>query len=155
MKDISIMIDDVKLNVRVGAILKYNNKILIEKNNNVDFIVSPGGRVKTLENSKNALIRELKEELNINIENETFKLISLIENFFSYDGKKCHEIYYIYEILLTKDYGIKDGMNNLDSSSSKYYFKNIEEIKSIKMLPQKLKEVIELKEFKSYFVNEI
>ena len=51
-KDLSVMIDDVKLNIRVGAIIKYQDKILVEKNKNVDFYVVPGGRVKTLENSK-------------------------------------------------------------------------------------------------------
>ena len=68
-KDLSVMIEDVKLNVRVGAIIRYKGKILVEKNNNVDFGVIPGGRVKTLESSKDALIREVKEEIGIDLSN--------------------------------------------------------------------------------------
>ena len=36
-KDLSVMIEDVKLNVRVGAIIKHQNKILVERNKNVDY----------------------------------------------------------------------------------------------------------------------
>ena len=34
-KDLSTIIDDVKLNIRVGAIIEYQNKILLEKNKNL------------------------------------------------------------------------------------------------------------------------
>ena len=61
-KDLSIMIDDAKLNVRVGAILRYKGKILVEKNTSVDFGVVPGGRIKTMESTRDALIREVREE---------------------------------------------------------------------------------------------
>ena len=96
-KDLSVMIDDVKLNIRVGAIIKYQDKILVEKNKNVDFYVVPGGRVKTLENSKDTLLRELNEELGIDFSNEEFKLKSFIENFFTFDNNKYHELYLLYE----------------------------------------------------------
>lgn len=69
-KDLSTIIDDVKLNIRVGAIIEYQNKILLEKNKNVNFGVIPGGRIKTLENSITSLIREIEEEIGINIKNE-------------------------------------------------------------------------------------
>lgn len=74
--DLSIMIGDVKLNIRVGVILEYNKKILIEKNKEFDYCVLPGGRIHTLESTEEALIREVKEELGIEIkENEIRYLV--------------------------------------------------------------------------------
>ena len=153
--DLSTMIDDIKLNIRVGAIIQYQNKILIEKNKNVDFSVIPGGRIKTLENSKEALIREIKEELGIDLSNEKFEMISLIENFFEFDNKKYHELYFVYKIDLKQDYDIKDGMTNLDNQESSYYLLNQEEFQKTNILPNILKEIILTKEFKHYIVNDL
>lgn len=154
-KDLSVMIDDVKLNIRVGAIIKYQNKILVEKNKNVDFYVVPGGRLKTLEDSKTALLRELKEELGINFSNEDFKVKSYIENFFTFDNNKYHELYLLYEVTLENDYNLQDGMPNLDNINTNYYLFSHEEFKQHKILPEKLKEIIDNNEFKHYVVNDI
>ena len=124
-KDLSTMIDDTKLNIRVGAIIQYQNKILIEKNKNVDFSVIPGGRIKTLENSKEALIREIKEELGID------------------------------KVDLKQDYGIKDGIINLDNQDSNYYLLSQEQFQQANILPNILKEIILTKEFKHYIVNDL
>ena len=82
-KDLSIMIDDAKLNVRVGAILRYKGKILVEKNTSVDFGVVPGGRVKTMESTRDALIREVKYLLrNENQTRESFNHLTLPERWY-------------------------------------------------------------------------
>ena len=154
-KDLSVMIDDVKLNIRVGAIIKYQDKILVEKNKNVDFYVVPGGRVKTLENSKDTLLRELNEELGIDFSNEEFKLKSFIENFFTFDNNKYHELYLLYEVTLQKDYNLHDGMQNLDNINTNYYLFNYEEFKQHKILPDKLKEIIENNDFNNYIVDDL
>lgn len=154
-KDLSVMIDDIKLNIRVGAIIKYQNKILVEKNKNVDFYVVPGGRLKALEDSKTALLRELKEELGINFSNENFKVKSYIENFFTFDNNKYHELYLLYEVTLENDYNLHDGMQNLDNINTNYYLFSYEEFKQHKILPEKLKEIIDNNEFKQYVVDDL
>ena len=63
MKDISVMIDDVRFNYRVGLIIENNDDVLVEFNPKVNFVVIPGGRVKTLESTKQAIRREIMEEL--------------------------------------------------------------------------------------------
>ncbi|MDO5569377.1 MAG: NUDIX domain-containing protein [bacterium] len=151
--DISLMIEDIKLNFRVGALLKYKDKVLIEKNETVTFSVIPGGRVKIFEDTKQALDRELKEELGIDISKEKSNLVSIVENFFIFNNIKYHEMYFIYEYNLSIDYNIKDGMSSLDSDDSKYYWKSKEELENIEMLPNELKDVILLKEFKKYVVR--
>ena len=67
MSDLSIIIDGIKFNVRVGLLIKRRSDILIECNPDFDFVVLPGGRVKTLESSEDALIREINEEMKIDL----------------------------------------------------------------------------------------
>lgn len=154
-KDLSIMIDDVKLNIRVGLIIKYDNKILVEKNKHVDFAVVPGGRVKTLENTHTTLLREINEELGINISNEKIEMTSLIENFFVFDNKKYHELYFLYKVELSTDYNLKNGMKNLDNQDSNYYLLTPEEFQNDNILPNVLKEIVKTNEFKHYIVDDL
>ena len=154
-KDLSVILDDTKLNIRVGAIIKYKDKFLIEKNKNVDFSVIPGGRIKSLENSKIALIREIKEEIGIDISNETFEIISLIENFFEFNNQKYHELYFIYKINLPENYNLKDNFKNLDNKDAYYNLITKEELNKIKIMPNILKEIISLDNFKHYIVDNI
>ena len=153
-RDLSLMIDDVKLNVRVGAIIKYKGKVLVEKNRNVDFAVVPGGRIKTLEDSKVALLRELREELGIDFSNVDMELASLIENFFEFNNNNYHELYFLYKLELDDDYGIVDGVINLDDGESNYYFLDRDELEKTKMLPVVLKKIAFDDSFKHYVVNE-
>lgn len=154
-KDLSVMIDDVKLNIRVGLIIKYDNKILVEKNKNVNFAVVPGGRVKSLESTHSTLLREIAEELGIDISNEKAEMVSLIENFFVFDNTKYHELYFLYKVELSQDYNLKDGMNNLDNNDSSYYLLTNEQFQKENLLPDVLKEIVNINEFKHYVVNDI
>lgn len=154
-QDLSIMIDDIKLNIRVGVIIEYNNKILVEKNKSVDFGVIPGGRIRTLESGQEALIREINEELEIDLSKEKFKLISLIENYFEFNNKTYHEIYFVYKTMLSKDYGIVNGYENADNNDSRFYWYTKEEFKQQNILPANLKEIIYNEEFKNYVVKDI
>jgi ADP-ribose pyrophosphatase YjhB (NUDIX family) len=55
-----------------------------------------GGGVEFGETSNQALVREFREELDIEIEN--FQLIGIIENLFSFDGQQCHQNEFIYDV---------------------------------------------------------
>lgn len=153
--DLSTMIGNVKLNIRVGVILEYNKKILIEKNKEFDYCVLPGGRIHTLESTEEALIREVKEELGIDISEKNLKLFSIIENFFEKDNKNYHELYYLYKIELDNDYNIKDGFENIDNNDSDFYWYTREKFKENNILPSILKEIIDNKDFKNYIVKDI
>lgn len=154
-KDLSVMIDDVKLNVRVGAIIRYKGKILVEKNKTVDFGVIPGGRVKALESTKDALVREVKEEIGVDLTNFETEVVSSIENFFEFDGKKYHELYYVYKIELDDSFELYDDMPNLDNGDSKYYLLSDDEFKNDKILPEVLKDIISCEKFQNYIVNDL
>ena len=87
--DLTFKVEETCFNYRVGAICKQDNKILILQGDGEDF-GTYRGRVKMLENSEDALKRELAEELAVPI--EVKKLIWSVENFFTLSERKFHEI---------------------------------------------------------------
>ena len=84
--DITINVEDYKLNVRAAGVIIHNGKILVHKNINSDHYALIGGRVEIGENSANTIKREIKEELGKDIEITGY--ISTIENFFKMKGFK-------------------------------------------------------------------
>ena len=91
--DLSLDINDYKLNIRAAGLIIHNNKILTHRNINADHYCLPGGRVELGESSDKTIKREIKEELGKDIEIQ--KYVSTIENFFILDGKKYHEIFFL------------------------------------------------------------
>lgn len=66
--DITIDVDDYKLNVRAADVMIHNGKILVHKNVNSDHYAFIRGRVEIGENSANTVKRGFKEELGKDIE---------------------------------------------------------------------------------------
>jgi ADP-ribose pyrophosphatase YjhB (NUDIX family) len=88
-----------KFNYRVGAIITDGNKVLMARNPNEHrkFYYSVGGRVKFGESLEDAILREVKEETNVDCEIE--RLACLHENFFTDDdGTPFHEISVFFKI---------------------------------------------------------
>ena len=66
--DLTLDVGEYKLNVRAAAVIIHNNKILMHKNVNKDHYGLIGGRVEIGESSEETVKREIKEELNKEIE---------------------------------------------------------------------------------------
>ncbi|PFS14348.1 DNA mismatch repair protein MutT [Bacillus cereus] len=96
--DLTFKVEETCFNYRVGAICKHDNKILHLQDEGEEYWYVPGGRVKMLENSEDALKRELAEELGVPI--EVKRLIWSVENFFTLSERKFHEISFYYEVEL-------------------------------------------------------
>lgn len=82
---------------RVRAIIISKNKILLIKRIKKDSVywVFPGGGVERGESKKNALLREMKEELGVEV-----KICSLFKkNRFNHKGDKQKEYFYVCEII--------------------------------------------------------
>lgn len=157
-KDISIMIDDVKFNFRVGAIMEYNEKVMIEKTTKVDFGVIPGGRVMTGEDTKEALIREIQEEMHYDISKKEITLQHIIENFFTLNGIKYHELYFVYRVQLDDSDEIvhrkKEELINYDSDCEWYECIDINEIDNEKIQPEALKNIVKESTFGKTIVRD-
>lgn len=140
MKDVSVMIDNVKFNYRVGLIIECGNEILVEVNPDIDFVTLPGGRVKTLESSKEGLKREIKEELDFSIKEKDLCLRGIIENFFEFDNKKYHELFFLYKITIDKEHKLY-GREIVNKDSEKSYFKWVKksDLTKVNLLPKILR----------------
>src|SRR5690554_447475 len=66
---------------KAAGILLKDRKLLVEKSKNKEFFISPGGSIEEGETGKDALARELNEELGITVKEEDF------ENFGEFHAK--------------------------------------------------------------------
>lgn len=156
MKDLSVMIDNVKFNYRAGLLIEKGNKVLVECNPAIDFVTLPGGRVQTLESSMDALKREIKEEMNIELDSERIKMKALIENFFEMDEKKYHELYFLYKLKVTsKDTEFKKDMKNIDSKASYYKWVKKEDLEKENLLPVVLRDLVMRNGFETVVINDL
>ncbi len=101
----------------VLGIVKRDDKILVSKGydkiKNEIFYRSIGGGIEFLENSKDALKREFKEELNIDINVGDFLGIS--ENIFTYNGRNAHELILFYNVDIS-DSNYKEKYHIIDDN---------------------------------------
>ena len=94
--DIKIMNGDYKFKVRVSGIFIFNNKILVNKYDENSYCL-PGGTVEIGETSEEAILRELKEEINLNFKINSF--MGITENFFTnFKKQKTHGIDFYYRV---------------------------------------------------------
>ncbi len=143
--DLVLNIDDIILNIRVGIIFKYNDKVMIEiRKDRVGNSVIPGGRVKIDELRVDALKREIKEEMNYTLLNEKIKYRDTLEYFFDFDGKKFHEFFFVYQYDV--DEKIYDELlqikENKDNYITDYIFINYDEFDKVNLLPLEIREII-------------
>lgn len=97
--DLTIPAGDGLLNVRVGAIIMKENKILMVGNERSDYFYSVGGRIKFGESAREAVEREVFEETGVKMEVD--RLAFVHENFFVGDapvnlGKQIYEISFFF-----------------------------------------------------------
>lgn len=71
----------------IRAVIEEKGKVLLCRQKSTDYYFFPGGHLEFGEKIKEALAREIKEELNIKMEKAFF--IGMVDNVFS-DGKNMH-----------------------------------------------------------------
>lgn len=90
--DITLNMNNQKFNYRVCGIIVHNNKLLALKNERTPYYFLPGGRVKLNETVNEAILREMKEELDIDA--NIVRPLWFNQSFFNEDvtGINFHEI---------------------------------------------------------------
>lgn len=143
MEDISLMIGDVRFNYRVAVLFEHNGKFLFQKGEKNSYWSLIGGRVKSGESSYDALIREVKEELEIDLLRKNIKLIYIAENFFKVNETQTHEMLFIFkvDIIDSRLYDNQD-FKPVDRNDINLHWFTQEEIKELNIQPNIVKNIL-------------
>lgn len=148
--DIKITNGKEKFKVRVAGMIIHDGKLLVCEIMNNGFYCLPGGHCHLNETSRQAMVREIKEETGLDVKIE--ELSAFVENLFvTNKGENCHELCYIYRLEPTmlpkdkaKDWHIvefDDGINkDLD-----FRWLDINDLNKYSIRPSVIKQIINKK----------
>ena len=154
MMDLTLNVEDYKLNVRTAAIIIHNDKLLAHNDIINKHYALLGGRIKAGEDSKTAIKREVMEELGKQIEVTGY--VTTLENFFELNGKKYHEIQFVYraEFVNEKDKNIEYTLKNIEGEDwVKYDWLELEKMDVLDLRPYVLKQMLKEKSFPVHRIN--
>lgn len=91
-------VGEVRFNYRLSAVCSYQGHVLLNRSEDDAFWVLPGGRAETMETSREAIRREMREEVEQDV--KVGRLLWVVENFFTHGDRRFHELSLIYEVTL-------------------------------------------------------
>ena len=136
-KDMCVSCDDGILNIRVGAIIMKDGKILMVGNERANYIYSVGGRIKFGETAEEAIVREIYEETGVKMEIDRLGFVH--ENYFYGDapsnlGKLIYEISFFFYMKVPSDFA--PISESFTEDNSKEHLKWVSLDEDIKMYPE-------------------
>lgn len=135
-KDMCVACDDGILNIRVGAIIMKNGKLLMVGNDR-DYLYSVGGRIKFGETAEEAVVREVLEETGVQMEIDRLGFVH--ENYFYGDapanlGKLIYEIAFFFYMKVPGDFAPVSESFMEDTSKERLVWVSLDE--DIRMYPE-------------------
>ena len=154
MKTISSAYQNKKFNFRVGAFILdlSNNYILLHKKKNSNYWMLPGGRLEYGESTDDAIKREIREELGLDVNP---KLVLITENFFSYNEEEVHEIDFDFICQYEEKVNIEHEFSGLEGEYLIFKWVNKENIKNYNIIISTEKEYIMNYAFKENKIEDI
>ena len=106
-QDMCVTCDDGILNIRVGAIIMKDGKILMVGNGRSNYLYSVGGRIKFGETAEEAVAREVYEETGVKMDVDRLGFVH--ENYFYGDaptnlGKQIYEISFFFYMKVPNEF---------------------------------------------------
>ena len=144
--DVTFQTDVGRFNYRVAGVLIHENRLLVMTDERSPYYYLPGGRVSMNEESTMAIKREIKEELDVEV--EATQLLWIVENFFveQQSQEQFHEIGMYYLLQLTEEDILKRSqefiMNEGGYKKLSFLWLPLEKIKHLNIYPLFLKERI-------------
>ncbi len=137
MADISFDVGVHRFNYRVAAIIESNQRYLFTTAPSIDFWFLPGGRVKAGESSREAIARELREELGL--ENQPVQPLWAVENFFTLYNESFHELGFYFSLSLSPSSDLTKVESFQREPDWEFRWLNSELIQTLDVRPQFLK----------------
>ncbi len=140
---ISFEVGGFIFNYRVAAVCRRAGHVLLVQQEGMDFWFLPGGRCEAGESSRDALRRELREELSVNVRVEG--LLWVVENFFELGDRSFHELSLYYECFLPDNFHRVDldtcyPWTEVNGTSFVFKWFPIWELSDVNLLPAFLKQ---------------
>lgn len=142
MEDIKYENNKFKFAYRVSAII-YNvdkTKILLFTGNDSEFYMLPGGKVKELERSTDAIKREIKEE--IGFDNLDFELAGISEEIIKNSNENIQQITLTYRCIYNSEI-TQETFKSIESDWINFKWIDVNEIDQYKIHPQNIKIMVE------------
>ena len=125
------------LNYRVAGICIHDGHVLLHREEKDEFWVMPGGRPRLFESSRDALVREMDEEIATRV--EVLSLLWVTEYFFTYAGVPFHEIAFYFLMSLPRDSPFRDVGTDFSGKEGDvtllFHWFRIDEIEGVRLLP--------------------
>lgn len=153
--DLTVQVEDYKLNIRAAGIIIHNGKFLVHRNVNSDHYALIGGRVEIGEDSATTVIREIEEEMGKKA--EIIGYVSTIENFFEMKGSKYHEIMFVHrvEFVDEEDKMIEHTLKNIEGKDYlQYEWLDIDKVDEYNVVPVAIKDVLKEKNWPVHRIND-
>lgn len=136
-KDMCVPCNDGILNIRVGAIIMKDGKILMVGNERDNYLYSVGGRIKFGETAQEAIVREVFEETGVKMEVDRLGFVH--ENYFYGDapsnfGKLIYEVSFYFYMNTPADF--VPACQSFTEGNSREFLKWVSPDDSIKMYPE-------------------
>ena len=148
-RDVRIFNSEFKFKFRVVGLVRNGDKYLLQAINKSAFYTFPGGHVEIGESTKEAIDRELHEEIPLSF--TIGELSAIVQNIFlTKDGKLFHELGYYY--LAEAAEGIKtvdfDAVENDKGYMKNFHYKwaTVEEMKQLDVRPKIIIDLLEKNE---------
>ena len=135
-KDMCVACDDGILNIRAGAIIMKDGKLLLVGNDR-DYLYSVGGRLKFGETAEDAVVREVFEETGVRMEIDRLGFVH--ENYFYGDApsnlnKLIYEISFFFYMKVPSDFAPISESFTEDNSKEHLVWVSLDEDR--KMYPE-------------------
>jgi 8-oxo-dGTP pyrophosphatase MutT (NUDIX family) len=136
---ITLDLDKGKFSLRAAGLVIHNGKVLLHKFERYDYWLLPGGRAELLEDTKETIIREMKEELNEEVTVE--RLLCCCEDFFTRGETQFHQLCFYYLIHIDEAARLLDisdefELAELDGTLMIFKWFEFDDIRHIDLVPE-------------------
>src|SRR5437588_10203363 len=112
----------MRFNYRVAGVVYDGDKVLIHRSEIDDFWSMPGGRCEFLESAADALVREMREELGVEV--NVVRLLWFVEDFFEHLGTQFHELALYFLMTFSDDcplYGMTEAFLGVEEGMKLFF----------------------------------